>query len=159
MVRSHGLPGVFQPDRVATVLTTLQTTAIAEARGDGSVVFVPPPADRNAQGEQFETGYWLKRGVHPPGTFILAMNYIYNGQRQAGIELARQVFTAIMEQGWTWDVPVVFEGGTRARQGGFDYYQNLVCWFLPAALDGGDLAGPCKPGGLVDRIIRAGAAN
>ena len=61
-----------------------------------------------------------------------------------------------MEQGWTWDVPVVFEGGSRARQGGFDYYQNLMLWSLPAAMEGDDLSGPCRPGGLVDRIIQAG---
>ena len=156
MARHHGLPGVFLPERVKTTLATLQQTSIAEARGDGSVVFTPPPPERGIEGETFDAGYWLKRGIHLPGTMILAMTYMYDGQHETGIELTRRLMTAIVEKGWSWDVPVVFEGGTRARQGGFDYYQNCILWSLPAAIAGTDLGGPCGPGGLVDRIIKAG---
>jgi hypothetical protein len=32
-----------------------------------------------------------------------------------------------------------------------------MLWSVPAAMAGQDLSGPCKPGGLVDRILKAGA--
>ena len=41
--------------------------------------------------------------------------------------------------------------------GGSDYYQDLMIWSLPAAINGTDLGAPCRPGGLVDRVTRAGA--
>ena len=159
MARFHGLDGAFRPDRVRITLATLDRTSVAEGCGDGSVVFLPPPADATAEEAQWDTGYWLDRGIHIPGTLILGMTYMYNGRREDGMELARQVATAVMAQGWTWDLPVVLEGNTRARQGGFDYYQNLMLWSLPAVMEGGDLAGPCKPGGLVDRILQAGTRS
>ena len=38
---------------------------------------------------------------------------------------------------------------------GHDYYQDMMLWSLPAALDGKDLAAPAQPGGLVDRVVKA----
>ena len=37
------------------------------------------------------------------------------------------------------------------------YYQNMMLWALPAAIENADLHGPCAPGGRVDRIIQAGS--
>jgi hypothetical protein len=42
---------------------------------------------------------------------------------------------------------------------GTDYYQNQILWGAPAALAGQDIAAPLKPGGLADRIIKAGKEN
>jgi hypothetical protein len=33
----------------------------------------------------------------------------------------------------------------------------MMLWSVPAAMAGQDLAGPCKPGGLVARILKAAA--
>jgi hypothetical protein len=54
-----------------------------------------------------------------------------------------------------WDLPVAIDPVDHPRVGS-DYYQNLMLWSLPAALEGTDLASSCRDGGLVDRIIRAG---
>ena len=32
---------------------------------------------------------------------------------------------------------------------------NMMLWSLPAAIEGRSLEHPCRPGGLVDRVIRA----
>jgi len=32
-----------------------------------------------------------------------------------------------------------------------------VLWSFPAVMEGADIAAPCKHGGLVDRVIKAGA--
>lgn len=44
---------------------------------------------------------------------------------------------------------------TGERTFGNDYYQDIMLWSLPAAIEGQDLSGPTKPGGLVDRVVKA----
>ena len=58
---------------------------------------------------------------------------------------------------YTWDFPLVWDIETGRRTYGSDYYQNMMLWSVPAVLAGQDLSGPCKPGGLVDRIVKAAA--
>ncbi len=45
--------------------------------------------------------------------------------------------------------------GEGQRTFGTNYYQNLMLWSAPAAFSDNDLTGPCKRGGLVERIIEA----
>ncbi len=154
IARFHGLEGVFQPERVQITLETLQRTSLRRAE-HGAVVFGLP---EGADSSTWNPGYWTLRGVHPPGTFMLAMTYLYNGQRETGLELAYRTVKAMLLRGWQWDWAVVLDGDVGPRIG-FDYYQNLVIWSLPAALNGEDLTGPCQAGGLVARMIQAGAAG
>jgi uncharacterized protein (DUF608 family) len=151
MARLHGVPGVFQAGRVETVLETLKRTSLTQATS-GAAVFCPPEGGVETG---WDPGYWTMRGVHPPGTMMLGMLYMYRGQLDFGLELARRVVAEVVRRGWTWDWPVVLDGNEPRI--GFDYYQNLVLWSLPAAILGQDLQGPCAPGGLVERIIQAGA--
>lgn len=60
----------------------------------------------------------------------------------------------VIRRGWFWDWPVVIDGALGPRVG-FDYYQNMMLWSIPAAMKGNDLQEPCLPGGLVDRMLRA----
>jgi uncharacterized protein (DUF608 family) len=152
----HNLPGVFRPDRVDTTLETIKSTSVA-LTDIGSVIFTKANASALGEGD-FSPGYLGSAGVHPTGTFMQAMLYMYRGQREFGLELARRPVAEIARRGWTYDWPVAFEGeldGERAPRVGFDYYQNLMLWSLPAALAGGGLTEPCRPGGLVDRIVAA----
>jgi len=151
MARFHGLEGVFREDRVDITLETIRRTSIAMS-DFGAVTFCKP---EGALGEgDWNPGYWGAHGVHPPGTFMLAMIYMYRGQRELGLDLARRTVHEIIKRGWYWDWPVVIEGATGPRIGS-DYYQNLMLWSLPAAMKGQDLAGPCESSGLVDRVLRA----
>ena len=146
MAEYHGLEGVFHPERVKTTLETLKQTVTDR----GAVVF------SGAKEKGFQPGYWTYAGVHPPSSFMLAMTYMYNGERDFGLELARRAMrTVVCENPYSWDIPILFDGDTGEIIWGSDYYQNLMLWALPAALEGQDLAGPCKPGGLVYRIIEA----
>lgn len=150
IVHFHGLPGVFQPDRVSITLETLKRTNLAQS-GHGAVTFCHPDG---VPSESWELGYWTTQGIHPPGTFILAMLYMYNGQKEVGMDLAHRMVRDVVERGWLWDWAVVHDGNMPRI--GFDYYQNMVLWSLPAAIGAGSLQAPCAPGGLVDRIILAG---
>jgi uncharacterized protein (DUF608 family) len=148
----HGVAGVFPPDRVQTTLNTIKETNIAMTP-HGAAIFCKPQAQA-LEDKDWSPGYWGPRGVHPPGTFMLAMLYMYRDRREFGIDLARRCVQEIVNRGWYWDWPVALDSGVGPRVG-FDYYQNLVFWSLPAALQGQDLTGPCRPGNLVDRILSA----
>ena len=56
MARSHGLKGVFEPDRVDTMLETLKRTSPALS-GYGAAVFCKPEATELQQGG-WDPGYW-----------------------------------------------------------------------------------------------------
>jgi hypothetical protein len=90
---------------------------------------------------------------------------MYHGEKEFGLEVARRTMhTMTCEKGWAWSVPNLFLGrdiGSKYwkagdRGNGFDYGQDLMLWILPAAIAHQDVTGPCQPGGLVDRILKAG---
>jgi hypothetical protein len=86
------------------------------------------------------------------------MTYMYNGEPEFGIELARRVWhNLVCLQGYTWDMPNIMRGDldTGERVFGNDYYQDMMLWSLPAAIANRDLSDPAKPGGFVARIIQA----
>ena len=163
----HGLPGVFPPDKVKTTLETIKQTSMA-LTDKGVVVFINPDGSPIETGSAIpgeegynKVGYWGAFGVATPATLMLAMTYMYNGEKEVGLELARRfMHHLICEKGWTWDMPVFFwddvgETRERGKRCGTDYYQNMLLWSLPAAMEGTDFRGPTAPGGLVDRVIRA----
>jgi hypothetical protein len=83
---------------------------------------------------------------------------MYNGHREFGIELARKVWHNLFcLQGYTWDMPNIMRGDvdTGERTFGNDYYQDMMLWSMPAAIDGVDVGGPTRPGGLVERVLKA----
>jgi len=47
------------------------------------------------------------------------------------------------------------DGDTGERVFGNDYYQDMILWSLPAAIERKNFGAPTKPGGLVDRILKA----
>jgi uncharacterized protein (DUF608 family) len=147
----HGLPGTLPKDRVRTVLDTIKRCNVAVTRY-GAVNYANP--DGTPAGVK---GYGTY-SYFPPEALMLAMTYMYNGDKQFGVELARKVWhNLICLQGYTWDMPNIMRGDvdTGERTFGNDYYQDMMLWSLPAALSGQDLSGPTKPGGLVYRVIRA----
>ena len=151
MAKFHGLKGVFRKDRVKTTLDTLKKTVVCKR---GAITF-----KLKKKGE-FNTGYWTSDGIHIPGSLMLAMTYMYHGQSNLGLELARRTMHAlIIENRRSWDSAIIILGNTGKTHWGSDYYQNLMLWALPAAMNGEDMRGPCTRGGLVDRIIRAGGCE
>ncbi len=151
----HGLPAVFRPDRAKITLDT-----IAKANADptrcpyGMRVFAA--ADGSKAKGNF--AYWGNAGTFSSEGFMLGMTYVYSGQRAFGEDVIRRTLDYVMvRNGYTWDFPLVWEVDSGKRVYGSDYYQNMMLWSVPAVLAGQDLSGPCKPGGLVDRILKAAA--
>lgn len=145
MVDLHDLPPVFQQDRIQATLATIAETCLVEM---GLAGFAEP-----GKGPDLE-----RYGTFPPEVLIVAMTYMYQGQRELGLEIARRCMdNMIRVQGLGWDMPNLIRCDTGARTYGADYYQNMILWGLPAALAGQNLAGPCQPGGLVDEVIKSAA--
>ena len=151
----HGHNGVFNHDRVVKTLETLKSTnADPDKWPHGVLVFGAP--DGGIIGDGFDCGYWTNIGTHAPAGLMLGMTYIYGGQKEFGLELCRRIMSTIVRDhqgGWDWGI--LYMGDTGIKAYGNDYYQDLILWSLPAAIQDKPLDGPLAPGGLVDRILRA----
>ncbi len=150
MTRYHGLPGVFQKDRVTTTLKTIQDVNMALNKY-GAANFAHPDGKPVGSVAYGTYGYFV------PEVCMLSATYIYEGQSELGLRLLRSCLEAMsVKHGNTWVQPNVVSGDNGARIYGSDYYQNMILWSLPAAIAGQDLRQACAAGSLVDRIIRAG---
>ncbi|NQS90172.1 hypothetical protein HQ584_10330, partial [Patescibacteria group bacterium] len=144
--RFHGLEGIFQADRVKKALATIKRTCLLEK--GGAVSFA------DAKGNPDITGY----GIFPPETYILAMTYMYEGDKETGLEiLQKSIYNLVIRHHHLWDLPNMIRCDTGERTFGTDYYQNMMLWAVPAALKGEDLTELSKSGGLVARILKAGS--
>jgi len=147
----HALPSALPPERVKTVLETVKRCNIAVTKY-GAVNYA------NADGTPAQVKGYGTYSYFPPEALMLAMTYMYDGEKPFGLELARKVWHNIFcLQGYTWDMPNIMRGDvdTGERTFGNDYYQDMMLWSLPAAIEGKDFGAPAKPGGLVNRVIRA----
>jgi uncharacterized protein (DUF608 family) len=154
----HGLPGVFQQDRAKTTLETIRKTCMALAPY-GAANFANPDGTAALSDKFMAEGWGLDYGSYgyfPPEVFMLAGTYLYYGQRETGMELARNCLYGItVKHGDTWNQPNIVSGQTGKVTYGSDYYQNMMLWSLPAALERKDLRLASGAGGLVDRMITA----
>ena len=157
MACHDGLPdGVFPPERTSVVLETLGRV------GDGrwGIRTFSSPGGGPLKPDEFDPGYWSPDGVHAPGALMMAMTCVYRGRREYGLDLARRIMeNMVCRQRWTWDVPILYNADTGEGIWGNDYAQMMVCWDLPAAVYGVTLGELSEPGGLVDRIIKAGEGH
>jgi len=146
----HGLPPVFPPERAQTVLHTLRETNYRLSQS-GLVNYANP------DGTPAKVGGYGTYSYFPPELFMLAMTYMYAGQRDFGLRLLERCLTNLMRWGYLWDWPNIIRGDadTGQRDFGADYYQDLMLWAVPAALAGQDLTGPLQPGGLLARVVEA----
>jgi uncharacterized protein (DUF608 family) len=152
VAKFHGLESVFRPDRVGRTLETIKRTNIALSRS-GAVNYANP------DGTPAQVGGYGTYSYFPQELLMLAMTYMYHGEVDFGLELARRCWeNIVLKWRYTWDMPNIMRGDedTGERVYGHDYYQVMMLWALPAAMKGEDLSGVCKPGGLVDRVIKGG---
>jgi uncharacterized protein (DUF608 family) len=151
----HGLPGVFRSDRVKTTLETVKRCNIQITPELGAATFARPDGTPLVTGSKI-AAYGVFTMV-PAEVLLLAMNYILSGQKEYGLDLAHRHWkNLVCRQRHAWDMPNMVRGDTGERTIGTDYYQAMMLWALPAALEGVDLAKFCAPGSLVDRVIKAG---
>ncbi len=159
MAKYHGLPGVFRADRTDTTLKKIKQTCIAINRY-GAANFARPTASA-ADPKEFAASAWGEgygaHGYFPPEVYILGATYGYAGDVETGMEIVRTCLEGIsVAEGYTWTQPNVVSGDTGKVIYGSDYYQNMMLWAVPSALDGHDISKATASGSLVDRVLRAG---
>lgn len=148
----HGVPGVFPENRVKTTLETIKKINYKLSK-TGAVNYANPNGTPALVGGYQTYSYFI------PELFMLSMNYMYEGQKDFGLEMLKRCLHNIAcTWGYTWDAPNYVRGDadTGERHFGADYYQNMMIWSIPAALANQDMTGPTKPGGLIHNVIQAG---
>ena len=147
----HGLPGVFPKDKVDITLKTIRDIN-CQLSQSGATNYA------SADGKPVKIGGYGTYGYFPPELMMLSMNYMYEGQKDFGLDLLRKcLYNITCKWGYTWEFPNTVRGDVDTGQQAFgaDYYQNMMLWAVPAALDGKDIKGPMERGGLVDRVLKA----
>jgi uncharacterized protein (DUF608 family) len=142
IARFHGDNNAMPEARVRATLDTIKRCNIAISK-TGAVNYA------NADGSAAAVGGYGTYSYFPPELLMLAMTYMYHGERDFGLWLAQRCWENIVcKQRLTWDQPNFFRGGLDSgeRDFGNDYYQNMMLWSLPAAMQGQALHGPCAPG-------------
>ena len=148
----HGVRSVFPKERVRQTLDTLKKYN-CQLSQSGAVNYASP------DGKAVKIGGYGTFSYFPPELMMLAMNYMYEDQKEFGIHLLRKWFdNCSTKWGYTWDGVNTTRGDmdTGQRAFGADYYQNMMLWGVPAAITGTDLSGPSSKGGLVERMIAQG---
>ena len=140
--------GVFKPERVTEALKTIKQTCFNEMVG--AVSFSA------RDGTQELTTY----GIFPAETLILGMTYMYQGDMESGMKVCFDCMNnLVLRQGKCWDMPNMVNADTGEVRFGTDYYQMMMLWAVPAAIDGKGIREFCAPDGFVDRILQAGMQN
>jgi uncharacterized protein (DUF608 family) len=151
MTRFHGLEGVFAPERIGITLNSIRENNVRLTKY-GAVNFANPDGTP-AKG----VGYG-PYSMFPPEVLMLSMLYMYNHEFEFGMEIARRHWHDIVcERCHTWDQPNILRGDEDTGEFvyGHDYYQNMMLWSLPAAMEMKDLRHVLRKDGLVERIINA----
>ena len=149
MAKVHGFPGVFRPDRAKTTLETIKR--LNGAITSFGIVDVVTPEGHLAAG----VGSGMV-SFFPMEAYIIGATYMYEGQREFGLEMVRRCQVALNQTwGYTWDQPNMIRADTGQKGWGTLTTLNMDLWVVPAALMGKDLSGFCAAGGLVDRMIQA----
>jgi uncharacterized protein (DUF608 family) len=155
--RATGFAGAFPKNRVDTVLKTIREKACSASKLGMPPNFVAPDGSLWAQKSD---GYLSSQFTYVNFTmYFLSMVYMYEGQKEFGLELLRKNLEIYAcKHGYAWDGVNVCSGhgDTGERSYGFEYGQNMGLWGVIAALQKQDVSGPVKPGGLVERLIKAG---
>jgi uncharacterized protein (DUF608 family) len=144
----HGLAPIFREDRAKKTLATIAAKN-SQIAPWGTVFFSNP-----------DGAAWIEAGDGPYTIFVseqlmLAMTYLYAGEREFGLEQGRRCMFNLMNQGYTWDQPCLVQAKSGKRISGFDYYQNMMLWSLPAVMEGKDLRAPLTSSGFVQRVIQS----
>ncbi|HUZ47213.1 MAG TPA: GH116 family glycosyl hydrolase [Terriglobia bacterium] len=147
-----GLEGVLPQERVRSALGEISRLNL-KATSYGLINGVTP------DGKPYDTK------VHPEGDFGLnifvgenlcaAMTFLYEGQRDTGLEIARRLYEAMAVKARSpWNQRCLLNGQTGLPLWGDDYYSNLAMWVVPMALAGQSVA-EFTSSGLAKKMIDA----
>ena len=158
--RIAGLPDTLPAGQVRSALGAVERLNMA-ATEHGLVNGVNPDGTRHvSRPDPAAHPNLLPNNDHARQTFFAenlcaAMNFIYHGQPDTGLEIARRLYEAVALTSRTpWKQYCMFDADTGLPVWGEDYYSNMVIWALPMALAGQDIAGFVQ-GELISEVTAA----
>jgi uncharacterized protein (DUF608 family) len=156
--RIGGVPGVFPKENIEKVLAVLRDKVCKISKWGLPPVYSNPDGTMwTGQTNTYLTGKYLYTNTQVIWIAILAM---YEGHKDFGLDLLRKnLELGYCHWGYMWDgVNCCSAYGDTGEVGyGWDYWFNWSIWMAAAALAGGDFTVLLKPGGLVNRVIKAGS--
>ncbi|HZZ38145.1 MAG TPA: hypothetical protein VFE06_03365, partial [Acidobacteriaceae bacterium] len=97
-------------------------------------------------------------GIFTGECLVAAATLIYEGRRDDGMEIARRMMEAIvLRDAAGWEMPNILDAEGKVLHGD-DFYQMMILWSLPLALQGHGIHEASAPGNLVSRILAASGA-
>ncbi|MCY4019274.1 MAG: GH116 family glycosyl hydrolase [Chloroflexi bacterium] len=134
-----GLPDVLPADQVQSALGAVKRLNMA-ATEHGLVNGVNPDGTRYiSKPDPDKFPDILPNNDHSTQVFVgenlcAAMTFIYHGQRETGLEIARRIYEAVALTSRTpWKQHCLIDADTGLPVWGEDYYSNMVIWALPMA--------------------------
>jgi uncharacterized protein (DUF608 family) len=141
--RLHGLESLYEPDKVKAVLDTVVARNVRQARSgmynaiheDGSL-----NPDGGDQSTQMFTGEAL----------AVAATLLYEGRREEGLPLAEAVMrNLVIDQQRGWNLPNQVNPENGKPVFGTDFYQMLMLWTIPLALQRRSIEQTCHTDGFI----------
>ena len=139
-VKITGLPDVLPADRVESALGAVKRLNMG-ATEHGLVNGANPDGTRyvsKPDPEKFPD--ILPNNDHSTQVFVgenlcAAMTFIYQGQRETGLEIARRIYEAVaLTSRSPWKQHCLIDADSGLPVWGEDYYSNMVIWALPMAV-------------------------
>ena len=164
-VRLVGLPDLLPEAQVQSALNTVARLNMA-ATPYGLVNGVTPSGERydsKAEVGHNDHGEILAENDHAKQTFIAenlcaAMTFMFHGQTATGLEIAKRLYEALaLKSRAPWNQRCLINAASGLPIWGDDYYSNMVIWAVPMALARQSIHEFVDSGGLIARMISAGA--
>jgi uncharacterized protein (DUF608 family) len=147
----HSLERLAPEDRAQKALKT-----ILETCGRLTAAGLLNAAKRD--GKREDSGGRQSNGIFTGECLVAAATLIYEGRRDDGMEIARRMMEAIvLRDAAGWEMPNILDAEGKVLHGD-DFYQMMILWSLPLALQGHGIHEASAPGNLVSRILAASGA-
>ena len=138
-VKITGLPDILPAEQVQSALGAVKRLNMADTE-HGLVTGVNPDGTRHISKSDPDKhprilpNYEHGRQVFVGENLCAAMSFIYHGQRETGLEIARRLYEAVALTGRSpWKQYCMIDADTGLPVWGEDYYSNMVIWALPMA--------------------------
>jgi uncharacterized protein (DUF608 family) len=160
IVRMHGLDSVFDQERVTRTLQTIRSYNV-HLSSFGAFNYVKKDSSLTCEGCGGVGAGYDPYEFFPAELMMLAMCYMQDGDREFGLELVRRcLYEIICVHSRSFNAPNILRDyqGVSDITYGNDYYQMLVVWGIPLALENKTFAQYSESDSLINRIIQAANA-
>jgi uncharacterized protein (DUF608 family) len=146
--RLHGLGGVFPQENISWTLETVKRCCLPLTDAGILNAATPDGAPDHTAGHQSD-------GIFTGESVCVAATMAYAGHRSTALQIAEGLLNAIvLRDRREWDMPNILDAAGNAVHG-TDFYQMMILWALPLALNNQSIHEACFQGELIDQILRA----